>query len=79
MLCCVVRCLTGLTRVRRFQQDDAHIFCRMDQIRDEVCAMLLWASNTDCVWILVFVLLSCPFFLVMPGSGSTLNRGVVRW
>ena len=30
--------LTGLTRVRRFQQDDAHIFCRMDQIREEVCA-----------------------------------------
>ena len=24
--------LTGLTRVRRFQQDDAHIFARMDQI-----------------------------------------------
>lgn len=23
--------LTGLTRVRRFQQDDAHIFCSMDQ------------------------------------------------
>jgi len=28
--------LTGLTRVRRFQQDDAHIFCREDQIRQEV-------------------------------------------
>ncbi|CAD8053215.1 unnamed protein product [Paramecium primaurelia] len=28
--------LTGLTRVRRFQQDDAHIFCRMDQIQDEI-------------------------------------------
>jgi threonyl-tRNA synthetase len=28
--------LTGLTRVRRFQQDDAHIFCRRDQIEDEV-------------------------------------------
>jgi len=28
--------LTGLTRVRRFQQDDAHIFCRPDQIRDEM-------------------------------------------
>merc|ERR1719359_887631 len=28
--------LTGLTRVRRFQQDDAHIFCTMDQIEDEV-------------------------------------------
>ncbi len=24
--------LTGLTRVRRFQQDDAHIFCRPDQV-----------------------------------------------
>ena len=28
--------LSGLTRVRRFQQDDAHIFCREDQIKDEV-------------------------------------------
>jgi threonyl-tRNA synthetase len=28
--------LTGLTRVRRFQQDDAHIFCREDQIEEEV-------------------------------------------
>jgi threonyl-tRNA synthetase len=28
--------LHGLTRVRRFQQDDAHIFCRMDQIHEEV-------------------------------------------
>jgi len=32
--------LSGLTRVRRFQQDDAHIFCREDQIRDEVSAAL---------------------------------------
>ncbi|XP_068994754.1 threonine--tRNA ligase 1, cytoplasmic [Embiotoca jacksoni] len=28
--------LTGLTRVRRFQQDDAHIFCTMDQIEEEI-------------------------------------------
>ena len=28
--------LSGLTRVRRFQQDDAHIFCREDQISAEV-------------------------------------------
>jgi len=28
--------LTGLTRVRRFQQDDAHIFCLPDQIKDEI-------------------------------------------
>ena len=32
--------LTGLTRVRRFQQDDAHIFCREDQIKDEVIGAL---------------------------------------
>ncbi|KAJ3030686.1 threonyl-tRNA synthetase [Rhizophlyctis rosea] len=28
--------LTGLTRVRRFQQDDAHIFCRVDQLGTEM-------------------------------------------
>lgn len=28
--------LTGLTRVRRFQQDDAHIFCAVDQIKQEI-------------------------------------------
>ena len=28
--------LHGLTRVRRFQQDDAHIFCRPDQMEHEL-------------------------------------------
>ncbi len=28
--------LHGLTRVRGFTQDDAHIFCREDQVRDEI-------------------------------------------
>ncbi|XP_071794269.1 threonine--tRNA ligase 1, cytoplasmic-like [Asterias amurensis] len=28
--------LTGLTRVRRFQQDDAHIFCTPDMIQQEI-------------------------------------------
>jgi threonyl-tRNA synthetase len=32
--------LTGLTRVRRFQQDDAHIYCRDDQIEQEVLGSL---------------------------------------
>ncbi|KAL7603743.1 hypothetical protein Lser_V15G18951 [Lactuca serriola] len=32
--------LTGFTRVRRFQQDDAHIFCRESQIKDEVKGVL---------------------------------------
>ena len=25
--------LSGMTRVRKFQQDDAHVFCRQDQVR----------------------------------------------
>ncbi|XP_043410750.1 threonine--tRNA ligase 2, cytoplasmic [Prionailurus bengalensis] len=28
--------LSGLTRVRRFQQDDAHIFCTVEQIEEEI-------------------------------------------
>lgn len=32
--------LGGLTRVRKFHQDDAHIFCREDQILDEVMGSL---------------------------------------
>ncbi|KAJ1732818.1 threonyl-tRNA synthetase, partial [Coemansia biformis] len=32
--------LTGLTRVRRFQQDDAHIFCMQSQVKDEICGAL---------------------------------------
>ncbi|GER37296.1 threonine--tRNA ligase [Striga asiatica] len=36
--------LTGLTRVRRFQQDDAHIFCRELQVKDEVKSVLEFIS-----------------------------------
>jgi threonyl-tRNA synthetase len=32
--------LSGLTRVRKFQQDDAHIFCREDQLQQELAACL---------------------------------------
>ncbi|XP_065337591.1 threonine--tRNA ligase 1, cytoplasmic-like isoform X1 [Cloeon dipterum] len=32
--------LSGLTRVRRFQQDDAHIFCTTDQIKAEMLGAL---------------------------------------
>jgi len=32
--------LTGLVRVRQFTQDDAHIFCRPDQLLDELTALL---------------------------------------
>ena len=39
--------LSGLTRVRRFQQDDAHIFCAHEQVEKEVknaLGMYLYAS-----------------------------------
>lgn len=32
--------LSGLTRVRRFHQDDAHVFCRPDQVESEISSML---------------------------------------
>jgi threonyl-tRNA synthetase len=32
--------LTGLTRVRKFSQDDAHIFCRKSQIKSEIISCI---------------------------------------
>ena len=37
--------LTGLTRVRRFQQDDGHIFCTEDQVGKEVTGMFDFMSE----------------------------------
>ncbi|CAG8499401.1 17628_t:CDS:2, partial [Acaulospora colombiana] len=39
--------LSGLTRVRQFHQDDAHIFCEKSQIFDEILASLTFI---DCVY-----------------------------
>lgn len=36
--------LSGLTRVRRFQQDDAHIFCTKEQIHEEILNCLDFLS-----------------------------------
>ena len=36
----------GLLRVRGFTQDDAHIFCRPDQIEDEIVNCLEFAADT---------------------------------
>ncbi|RNF02145.1 putative threonyl-tRNA synthetase [Trypanosoma rangeli] len=48
--------LTGLTRVRRFQQDDAHIFCRMDQLQEEIQGALIFLND-------VYRILGFKFFL----------------
>lgn len=38
--------LSGLTRVRRFHQDDGHIFCRPSQIREEISKTLEFVKLT---------------------------------
>lgn len=37
--------LSGLTRVRRFQQDDAHIFCTEEQIEEEIRGCLQFVQS----------------------------------
>ena len=44
--------LHGLTRVRGFTQDDAHIFCTPDQVKDEfkgVMKIVMKKSNQICI------------------------------
>ncbi len=43
--------LSGLTRVRKFAQDDAHIFCRFDQVQEEVSDVLDFIQK---VWVDTF-------------------------
>ena len=40
--------LSGLTRLRRFCQDDAHIFCSLSQLSDEVLILLLLLLLLNC-------------------------------
>jgi len=42
--------LSGLTRVRRFQQDDAHIYCTEDQIESEVLGALNFMKDVYTVF-----------------------------
>jgi threonyl-tRNA synthetase len=46
--------LTGLVRVRQFTQDDAHIYCRPDQLQDEITQLLELVRE----WYKVFTLQS---------------------
>src|SRR5207245_2922774 len=48
--------LTGLFRVRQFTQDDAHIYCRPDQLQDEIRELLELVRD----WYKTFAL--DPFF-----------------
>jgi len=42
--------LHGLLRVRGFTQDDAHIFCRLDQLKDEILSVLEFIDYTMSVF-----------------------------
>uniref|UniRef100_W5KZ74 threonine--tRNA ligase n=1 Tax=Astyanax mexicanus TaxID=7994 RepID=W5KZ74_ASTMX len=42
--------LGGLTRVRRFCQDDAHIFCTPEQLEEEITACLDFVRSVYCVF-----------------------------
>ncbi|NXD83473.1 SYTC2 ligase, partial [Halcyon senegalensis] len=48
--------LSGLTRVRRFQQDDAHIFCMVEQIEEEIKGCLDFLKSVYSVFGFTFQL-----------------------
>src|SRR5262245_30205110 len=59
--------LTGLMRVRQFTQDDAHIYCRPDQIQDEIAGLLELVRE----WYKTFVLE--PFFKLSTRPAKSLG------
>ncbi len=42
--------LNGLLRVREFTQDDAHLFCRSDQLTDEIVSIMQFVDSTMAVF-----------------------------
>ncbi|KAI7833586.1 threonyl-tRNA synthetase [Kickxella alabastrina] len=48
--------LSGLTRVRRFQQDDAHIFCTQDQVKSEIIDALAFLKDVYSIFGFTFKL-----------------------
>lgn len=54
--------LTGLTRVRRFQQDDAHIFCTMDQVTMLIDFNINQNSCNYLFWVISLIL--CDLFIL---------------
>lgn len=59
--------LHGLTRVRGFTQDDAHIFCRPDQVKEEFCKVI------DIV-LYIFKTLNFPDFTAQISLRDKVNR-----
>ena len=59
--------LHGLTRVRGFTQDDAHIFCRPDQLKEEFCKVI------DIV-LYIFKTLDFPEFIAQVSLRDQVDR-----
>jgi len=59
--------LTGLFRVRQFTQDDAHIYCRPDQLQDEIRELLELVRD----WYKTFAL--DPFFKLSTRSPKSMG------
>lgn len=59
--------LHGLTRVRGFTQDDAHIFCRPDQLKEEFCKVI------DIV-LYIFKTLDFPEFIAQVSLRDQIDR-----
>jgi threonyl-tRNA synthetase len=64
--------LSGLTRVRRFQQDDAHIFCTLDQVSKEVLGVLQFVEY-------VYDIFGMTFNLMLSTRPATAIGDVKLW
>eukprot|EP00949_MAST-11_sp_MAST-11-sp1_P001377 g1377.t1 len=69
--------LTGLTRVRRFQQDDAHIFCTPQQVKEEVIGALNFMKQVYGIFGMSFKLERST--RPKKAIGADTEEGLARW
>lgn len=64
--------LAGLTRVKGFTQDDAHIFCTPEQLTDEITAIIDFVSDT-------FAMFNMPFELELSTRPESYVGTIEGW
>lgn len=64
--------LSGLTRVRKFQQDDTHVFCTRDQIMSEIKGLFDFMDS-------VYSLFGFPFKLVLSTRPDGFMGKIEEW
>lgn len=55
--------LSGLTRVRRFQQDDAHIFCTMEQVCASFLYCICMTESSINVNLSIYIYCRCTWYI----------------